>query len=111
MSTTADAAKVAGIFDHLGAEGQVQFLRNTNAVFEFDIYDGGHWYMKLDHGTPSIQNEAANADCVIGCSASDFVAIAEGNQNLVTAFLQGRIKCTGDIALALDFRRMVPVAA
>jgi predicted lipid carrier protein YhbT len=112
MSTASDTAKVPGIFDHLASEGQVALLRNRSGVYEVDIEDdGGRWFLILDHGTPALIANAEHPDCVITCNASDFVAIAEGNQNLVTAFLQGRVTCTGDLAFAIDFRRLLPVAA
>ena len=111
MSTTEDVAKVPAIFEHLAAEGQIAPLRNTNGVLEFDISDGGRWYVNLDHGRASVAAEAERPDCVIACSASDFVAMAYGQQNMMTAYLQGRFTCSGDLALALDFRRLLPVAS
>jgi putative sterol carrier protein len=112
MSTSPDVAKVPAIFEHLAAEGQVALLRNRSGVFEIDIEDdGGRWFLNLDHGTPSMVAKVDHPDCVIVCSASDFVAIAEGNQNMVAAFLQGRVVLTGDLAFAIDFRRLLPVAA
>ncbi len=105
-------ATVPQLFDHIVAAGEVPNLRRTSGVFEFDIdHGGGRWYLELDHGRPSLQQHVAKADCAIGCSASDFIDIAEGRQNLMTAFLQGRVTCSGDLSLAIDFRRLVPVAA
>jgi putative sterol carrier protein len=99
------------IFDRLVAVGQVPALRRTSGVYEFDIDDGGRWFLRLDHGTPRLQDNADHPDCVVGCSAADFVEIAQGRRNLMTAFLEGRIRATGDPAFALDFRRLLPVAA
>jgi putative sterol carrier protein len=112
MTNPSDIAKVPVIFEHLAAEGQVAALRDRSGVFEFDISDGGgKWFVNLDHGTPKLAQSTDHPDVVIECDASDFVAMTEGAQNLMTGFLQGRVKLTGDLAFALDFRHLVPVPA
>jgi len=104
-------AKVPRIFEHMTAQGPVESLRRTSGVYEFDIQDGGQWFLKLDHGNPTLEPKAEHPDCTIAVSASDFVDIAEGKRNIVTTFLQGRLSYTGDLAFALTFRRLLPVAA
>ena len=112
MSIASDVEKVPEIFHHLAVEGQVASLRDRNGVYEFDISDGGGtWYLNLDHGTPMLADTAEHPNVVIACSPADFVAMSDGSQNVVTAFLQGRIICTGDLAFALDCRRLFPVPA
>jgi putative sterol carrier protein len=112
MSIASDVEKVPEIFRHLAEEGQVPSLRDRNGVYEFDIADGGgKWFVDLDHGTPKLADTAERPNVVITCSPADFVAMSEGSQNVVTAFLQGRITCTGDLAFALDVRRLFPVPA
>ncbi len=111
-TSTNKLATVPQVFDHIVAAGEVAKLRRTSGVYEFDIEQGGgRWFLKLDHGRPSLQQHVEKADCAIECSSADFIEIAEGRQNLMTAFLQGRVKCSGDLGLAIDFRRLVPVAA
>jgi len=112
MSIASDVEKVPEIFHHLAEEGQVAMLRDRNGVYEFDISDGGGtWYVNLDHGTPNLADTTEHPNVVITCSPADFVAMSDGSQNVVTAFLQGRIVVTGDLAFALDCRRLFPVPA
>jgi putative sterol carrier protein len=112
MSIDTNVGKVPEIFRHLAEEGQVTALRDRSGVYEFDITEGGGtWFVKLDHGTPKLEDRAEHPDVVISCSPADFVAVTDGSQNVVTAFLQGRVICTGDLAFALDFRRLLPVPA
>lgn len=112
MSIANDVEKVPEIFRHLAQEGQVASLRDRTGVYEFDISDGGGtWFLNLDHGKPTLSDGAEKPNVVIACSPADFVAMSEGSQNVVTAFLQGRISCTGDLAFALDCRRLFPVPA
>ena len=110
MDATASST-VPEIFDHLVAGGTVPALRRVSGVCEFDIDDSGQWFLHLDHGVPTLQEATDHPDCLIHCSASDFVEIAEGSRNLFTTYLQGRITVAGDITLALDTRRLLTVAA
>ena len=41
-------------------------------------------------------------DCIIRCSNDDFIDIVEG-QNLLTAWMQGRIQAEGNMALLVHF--------
>jgi putative sterol carrier protein len=109
MSMTREAT-VQGVFDRLAARGQSPGLRAATGTFEFDI-DDGKWFVKLDHGRPSLVQGDDHPDCVVSCSASDFVEIALGSQNMVTSFMRGDVTCQGDLAFALNFRRLLPVAA
>jgi predicted lipid carrier protein YhbT len=102
---------VPQIFARLAAQGQAPTLRRTSGTYEFDIENEGKWFVKLDHGTPSLEQKSEHPDCVITCKAADFIAIAQGERNLVTTYLQGRMNYSGDLAFALTFRRLVPVAA
>ena len=98
-------------FERMATERTVPSLRRSSGTFEFDIADGERWFIKLDQGVPSLAREAEHADCRFRCSAADFMEIAQGNRNLITAFLQGSLICDGDLGFALDLRRLLPVTA
>ena len=113
--TSTDAATpnttVPQIFARLAAQGQAPTLRRTSGMFEFDIENEGQWFVKLEHGTPTLEQKSEHPDCTIVCSAADFIEIAQGRRNVVTTFMQGRLSYSGDLAFALTFRRLLPVAA
>jgi predicted lipid carrier protein YhbT len=114
MSTISPAtpnAKVPQIFERLVAQGPSPTLRRTSGSYEFDIVDGGQWFIELVNGSPTMREKIEHPDCAVTMNAADFVDIAEGRRNLITTFFQGRIGLTGDLAFALTFRRLVPVAA
>ena len=114
MSSTNPATTnvtVPQIFARLAASGPAPTLRRTSGTYEFDIENEGQWFVKLDHGTPTLAHKAEHPDVAISCTASDFIELAEGKRNLVTTYLQGRLSYSGDIAFALTFRRLLPVAA
>ena len=114
MSTTParKASTVPEALDQIVAAGEVPSLRRASGTYEIEIEPGGgRWSLKVDRGTPRLEAETKHSDCAIKCNEADFIDIAQGRQNLVAAFLQGRVKCSGDLAFALDLRRLVPVAA
>lgn len=112
MTTETDIGRLPDIFARIAAEGQIAALRDRNGVYEFDISDGGGtWFVNLDHGTPDLTQSVEHPDAVVQCTPADFIAMTQGEQNIMTAYLQGRIKCSGNLGFALDFRRLLPVPA
>jgi len=110
-SSAAPNATVPQIFARLAAQGPSPTLRRTSGTYEFDIENAGQWFVRLDHGTPTLEQKVDHPDCAIACTADDFVEIARGQRDLITTFLQGRLSYTGDLAFALTFRRLLPVSA
>lgn len=77
-----------------------QSLQGISGSYRFDIDGVGTWRIDVRDGIATITESTAAADCVIRCEEADFVRIAHGQQNLLTAFLQGRVQIDGDYALA-----------
>ena len=113
MSDTEPAAhlSIPETFARLQSRGQVPPLRRTSGCYEFDLEGGGHWFLTLDHGMPSVQANVDHPRCTVKCDGADFVDIVEGRRNMVTAYLRGDLDCSGDLAFALTFRHLVPPAA
>jgi hypothetical protein len=91
--TSANAAKpnasAARTFERLAAQAPAHTLRRTSGVYEFDILDGGQWFLKLDHGNPTIEPKAEHPDCTISCiSRMPFVAL---QPNLHTELAPGQV--------------------
>jgi predicted lipid carrier protein YhbT len=102
--------RVEALFESLNDRAQEPSLERTSGVYEFDIDGSGQWFLKLSNGAVHVQNHAAaHPDCVISCGTAEFIDVVEGRRNLVTTFMQGRIQCSGDLALALAFRQLLPV--
>lgn len=75
-------------------------LQGISGSFRFDVEGVGSWRMEVRDGIVAITESTAAADCVIRCDEADFVRIAQGEQNLLTASMQGRVEIEGDFALA-----------
>jgi putative sterol carrier protein len=109
--SSTDSSELPEIFDHIVAAGPVSSLRTVSGVYEFDLDDGGQWFLRLDHGAPTLQEATDRPDCEIHCSATDFVEMAHGKRNMFTTLLQGRMTLVGDVDRAMDMRRLLAVAA
>ena len=74
----------------------------------FDIEGVGCYLIEVDHGRVAARESHDPADCVITSSPDDFVRIMEGEQNLLTAYMQGRISFQGDPRMAKMVHGLLP---
>jgi putative sterol carrier protein len=71
--------------------------------YRFDIEGRGSYRLYVDHGHVELREDRSPADCVITLDAEEFVLIVDGQQDLLTAYMQGRVHVEGDLALAKAF--------
>jgi len=58
----------------------------------------------LDGVDNRVSNDAGEADATIRLSFANFLKLAEGSLNPVTAFMTGRIRIDGDMGVAMQFQ-------
>lgn len=104
------AERARAIFAKAAAEGRDPRLKRIRGSYRFDIEGVGSWHVVVDQETLRITEGAADADCVVRCDEQDFVRIANGEQNLLTAVLQGRVQVQGDMALAQKLHGFIRTA-
>jgi putative sterol carrier protein len=70
---------------------------------------GGDWYVDLSKGgTPEVKAGKLDAPGVtITMTAKDFVDLVSGKLNGQMAFMQGKLKIKGDMALALKLQQIL----
>jgi putative sterol carrier protein len=101
------AEQARDVFERLKGRGHNPQLEGMRASYRFDIEDAGSWHVAIDDGDTRISEGKMDADCVITSSEEDFLRMIRGEQNPLTAVLQGRINVTGDMALAQKFNGYV----
>ena len=82
-------------------------LRGVHGTYLFDISKVGSWFVSVDDGAIHVEKTHRDADCTISCDEPDFVDIVEGRRQLITAYMQGRVRIRGDMALAQKFHGLL----
>ncbi|HEY3314352.1 MAG TPA: SCP2 sterol-binding domain-containing protein [Bacillota bacterium] len=85
-------------------------LAGLNAIYQFVLSgeDGGTWQVKIadskgviSEGTPD------KANCTVTMSVADFKDMAAGKLNGTAAFMSGRLRIAGDMALAMKLQTLI----
>lgn len=95
------------VFDSHRLQQYEPVLRGVHGTYLFDIDQVGCWFVAVDDGAIHVEETKRDADCTISCEEPDFVDIVEGRRQLLTAYMQGRVKVHGDMALAQKFHGLV----
>jgi len=85
-------------------------LNGINATYQFNLSgdDGGAWVIALtDEKKAVADGEDENANCVISMSSSDFMSMIGGSLNPQMAFMTGKLRVKGDMALALKLQNVL----
>jgi putative sterol carrier protein len=71
------------------------------AVVKFDFGDQGSVILDASQVPNTVSTEGADPDCTMVISVEDFMAMAEGSLDGVSAFMTGRLKVQGEMGLAM----------
>jgi predicted lipid carrier protein YhbT len=103
------ATAVRGFFRDLSERGYEPSLHNTTGSYELRVDQIGRWCLTVAAGSLTVSEEPAQCETVLEFSAADFLDIVEGRRDLVAGYLRGTVRASGDLALALGLRRLLPV--
>ena len=90
--------------------GKPDVVAKINAVYQFNIAgpSGGQWSVDCTQpGGLIAPGTAANARCTVHCTDSDFLSIVNGKLNPQMAFMSGKLKIQGDMALAMKLQQIL----
>lgn len=88
-----------------------EVVKATQAVYQFELSgeDGGTWFLdlkskggKVGHGEPSDR-----ADVVMSMTTDDFVKMFSGKLKPTMAFMSGKLKIKGNMALAIKLEKLM----
>ena len=71
------------------------------SVVKFDFGDEGSVILDASQVPNIVSPEGADPDCTMVISVEDFMAMAEGSLDGVSAFMTGRLKVSGDMGIAM----------
>jgi putative sterol carrier protein len=83
---------------------------NTTGAYQFDLSgdEGGPFHIVIRDGVGEAGAGAAeNPNTTISMSAADFVGLATGKLDPTMAFMTGKLKVRGDMALAMKLQNLL----
>lgn len=85
-------------------------IQGLNAVILFNLTGegGGKWTLKFENGKVEVnEGETASPNMTLSMSAQDFVDLSNGTLNPMAAFMQGKLKISGDMSLAMRLQSLL----
>ena len=97
----------AEFFDDLRANADASRAASLNASYRFDIAGAGSWRVEARDGAIAVEQSREPADCVIATDEETFLGVVKNEQSPIGAFMTGKIRVEGDMALALWLRDLL----
>jgi putative sterol carrier protein len=80
---------------------------NTTLQFHLTGEDGGDWVAKIQNGVCTVNPGAAeNPNVTLTADAQDYKNVIMGKTNAMQAFMQGKLRLAGDLAMAMKIPNM-----
>jgi putative sterol carrier protein len=98
---------VRAIFERMPETFLKQRAEGMTAVIQFDItgQGGGRWYAAIVDGDLTVaEGTHAGSQLTLTASAEDYIDISTGKLNGQLAFMTGRLRAEGDLALAMKMQ-------
>jgi len=105
----ARATSVNDIFEAMPARFLPEQANSLRATLQFDLSGdgGGQWQAAIADGRVQVSPGVAPAPNVtLQMAANDFLALVNGELNGMQAFMQGKVRVKGDMALVMKMQKM-----
>ncbi|KFW02505.1 Hydroxysteroid dehydrogenase-like 2, partial [Eurypyga helias] len=110
-SAPATSSPVAETFRVIQGAMSEEYVRSTQGVYQFELSGdgGGTWYidLKTKGGSAGFGQPPVTADVVMNMSSADFVKMFTGKLKPTLAFMSGKLKIKGNMALAIKLEKML----
>ena len=103
------AENVAQEFDLMPERFLPEQAGDIEAMIQMDLSgdNGGKWTLLIKDSTLSVTSGAgSNPHMTMFMESDDWLDIANGDANAMALFMQGKIRVTGDIGLAMKMQTM-----
>ncbi|NWX51671.1 HSDL2 protein, partial [Steatornis caripensis] len=105
------SSAVAETFRVIQGAMSEEYVRTTQGVFQFELSgdEGGTWYidLKTKGGSAGFGKPPVTADVVMSMSSADFVKMFTGKLKPTLAFMSGKLRIKGNMALAIKLEKML----
>jgi len=90
-------------------------VKSINGIYVFKVATSGGekaWTVDLKNGDGSVKEGAADkTDCTINMKEDDFVKLMTGKMQGQQAFMQGKLKIKGNMAMAMKLGKLATTKA
>ncbi|NWU72381.1 HSDL2 protein, partial [Pterocles burchelli] len=108
---TKPSSPVAETFRVIQGAMSEEYVRTTQGVFQFELSgdEGGTWYidLKTPGGSAGFGKPPVTADVFMSMSSADFVKMFTGKLKPTLAFMSGKLRIKGNMALAIKLDKML----
>lgn len=106
---TSGNADLDKTFQALSGMISEDLVKKIGGVFSFDLKDDGKYFLDMKNGGGSFGkgDPSAGADTTMIMKADDFVKMFQGKVNPTSAFMTGKLKIKGDLAIAMKLEKLM----
>jgi len=100
---------VQQIMEHMPEAFVPETAKGINAIVQLRLTgaEAGDWTINIHDNTCTVeQSTAPKPQLTLTMDSQDYKNMVTGQLNAMTAFMQGKIKLNGDIALAMKFNNL-----
>lgn len=106
-----EMADLNTIFTEMKSRFNADAAAGTDAVFQYEISDGGEWYVSVQDGACEVaEGSSDDATVTLRMDSTTLEEVMSGETDGMQAFMTGRIQADGDIMLATKLAALFPVA-
>lgn len=102
--------KISDIINNLPNQIDLEKTKGIHTILQFSISGegGGDWGVTIDDGTVAVKpGQIEKPQLIIKASASDSIKLLHGELNPMGAFMTGKVKIVGDMALAMKLFNLI----
>ena len=95
-------------FESLPGRVNPERIAGVDASYLFEVAGEGRWLVEVRDGSVAVtENPTAGADVTFSLSGETFTKLVAGRQNPMIAYMTGKLKISGDIAVAMHLRDLL----
>ena len=95
-------------FESLPGRVNPERIAGVDASYLFEVAGEGRWLVEVrDASVVVTENPTADADVTFSLSGETFTKLVAGRQNPMVAYMTGKLKISGDIAVAMHLRDLL----
>lgn len=110
-SRSIEMADLNAIFTEMKNRFNADAAAGTDVIFQYEIADGGEWYVSVQDGTCEVaEGSSDDATVTLRMDSATLEEVMSGETDGMQAFMTGRIQADGDIMQATRLAVLFPVA-